>query len=58
MAKKKSTNQIAGEEVRAERVKVGDRVLILHYGGQKGRIIEYRGPLAPGGAHVYKGSGA
>ncbi len=32
--------------------KLGDRVRILRSGGQHGRIVEYRGPLAPGGVHV------
>jgi hypothetical protein len=37
-----------------ELFKIGDRVLIHHFGGQQGRIVEYRGPLGPGGAHVYR----
>ncbi len=32
---------------------IGDRVKI-HYSDWKGRIVEYRGPLAPGGKHVYR----
>jgi hypothetical protein len=31
---------------------VGDRVEIMHFG--RGRIIEVRGPLGPGGAQVYR----
>ena len=31
---------------------LGDRVEILHFG--RGRIIELRGPLGPGGAQVYR----
>jgi hypothetical protein len=33
---------------------VGDRVEILHSLGRKGRIVELRGPLGPGGAQVYR----
>jgi hypothetical protein len=35
-------------------MKVGDRVRIRHYGGQQGRIVEYRGALGPNGAHIYR----
>jgi hypothetical protein len=35
-------------------LQVGDRVRILHYGGQTGRIVEFRGPLGPGGARIYR----
>ena len=35
-------------------MKVGDRVRIRHYGGQRGRIVEYRGALGPKGAHIYR----
>jgi hypothetical protein len=35
-------------------LKVGDRVLIRHFGGQRGRIVEYRGQLGPGGSRVYR----
>jgi len=34
--------------------KYGDRVRILHSGNQRGRIVELRGPLAPGGVQVYR----
>ena len=37
-----------------ELLKVGDRVLIRHFGGQRGKIVEYRGLLGPGGARVYR----
>jgi hypothetical protein len=37
-----------------ELMKVGDRVRIRHYGGQQGRIVEYRGALGPKGAHIYR----
>jgi len=33
---------------------IGDRVRILNYGGQQGRIVEFRGPLGPGGARIYR----
>src|SRR5262245_19957282 len=35
-------------------MKVGDCVRILNYGGQKGRIVEFRGPLGPAGARIYR----
>jgi hypothetical protein len=34
--------------------KLGDRVKIRHYGGQKGRVVELWGPLGPGGVQVYR----
>ena len=34
--------------------KYGDRVKLLHSGGMVGRVVEYRGPLAPGRVHVYR----
>jgi hypothetical protein len=33
---------------------LGDRVKIRHSLGRKGRIVELRGPLGPGGAQVYR----
>jgi hypothetical protein len=36
------------------RLKRGDRVRIRHSGGLRGRIVEWRGPLGPGGAQVYR----
>jgi hypothetical protein len=35
------------------RFQVGDRVKILH-SDWRGRIVEFRGPLAPGGMFVYR----
>jgi hypothetical protein len=35
-------------------MKVGDLVKIRNYTIKKGRIIEIRGPLAPGGQQVYR----
>jgi hypothetical protein len=35
-------------------LKLGDVVRIQHYGGQKGRIVEFRGALGPGGANIYR----
>lgn len=32
--------------------KFGDRVKILHSSGQRGCIVELRGPLGPGGAQI------
>jgi hypothetical protein len=33
---------------------LGDRVKIRHSAGLKGRIVELRGPLGPGGVQVYR----
>ena len=33
---------------------LGDRVTIRNSAGMKGRIVELRGPLGPGGAHIYR----
>jgi hypothetical protein len=35
-------------------LKLGDRVKIRHSGGMRGRVVELRGPLAPGGVQVYR----
>jgi hypothetical protein len=35
-------------------LKVGDYVKIRHSGMKRGRIVELRGPLAPGGVQVYR----
>ena len=34
--------------------KLGDRVKVLHASGMRARIVELRGPLAPGGMQVYR----
>ncbi len=34
--------------------KLGDRVRIRLSGGTRGRIVEWRGPLGPGGAQIYR----
>lgn len=44
MAKQKSTVHL----------KLGDRVRILRSTGLRGRIVELRGPLGPGGAQIYR----
>src|SRR5260370_39374177 len=36
------------------RFKVGDRVKILHSDNWTARIVEFRGPLGPGGKLVYR----
>jgi hypothetical protein len=35
-------------------LKLGDRVRIRLSRGLKGRIVELRGPLGPGGAQIYR----
>jgi hypothetical protein len=34
--------------------KLGDRVKIRLSGGLRGRVVELRGPLGPGGAQIYR----
>jgi hypothetical protein len=33
---------------------VGDRVMIRLFGGLRGRVVELRGPLGPGGVQMYR----
>jgi hypothetical protein len=40
--------------VKASEVKIGDKVKILSGGKFKGRIVELRGPLGPGGKQVFR----
>jgi hypothetical protein len=35
-------------------LKLGDRVRIRDSGGLRGRIVELRGPLGPGGVQIYR----
>jgi hypothetical protein len=42
------------QENPALRFNLGDRVKIRHSGGMRGRIVELRGPLGPGGIQVYR----
>jgi hypothetical protein len=35
-------------------IKLGDHVKLLGSGGLTGRVIEFRGPLGPKGAEVYR----
>jgi hypothetical protein len=38
----------------AEPLKVGDWVSVRNSGFRRVRIVEYRGPLGPGGARIYR----
>lgn len=38
----------------APTMKVGDYVKIRHSGWKRAKIVELRGPLAPGGVQVYR----
>ena len=38
----------------APRFKLGDRVKIRLSGGMRGKIVELRGPLGPGGCQIYR----
>lgn len=33
---------------------LGDRVVLTHSAGMRGKVVELRGPLGPGGAPVYR----
>ena len=35
-------------------LKLGDRVRVLHFPNWRGRIVELRGPLGPGGTQIYR----
>jgi hypothetical protein len=35
-------------------IKLGDLVKIRHSTGLRGRVVELRGPLGPGGAQIYR----
>jgi hypothetical protein len=37
-----------------EPLQMGTVVKILNTGYRKGKIVEYRGPLGPGGARIYR----
>jgi hypothetical protein len=34
-------------------LKLGDHVQVIYYPDLRGRIVELRGPLGPGGAQIY-----
>jgi hypothetical protein len=38
----------------SQTLKVGDMVRIPHYSNRRAKIVEWRGPLAPGGKQVYR----
>ena len=42
------------QEEPAAHLKLGDRVKIRLSGGLRGRIVELRGPLGPGGVQIYR----
>ena len=41
-------------EISKPLLQLGDRVRIRFGNGMRGRIVELRGPLAPGGGQVYR----
>jgi hypothetical protein len=53
MAAKRQTRRVETDAANGL-LKVGDRVRIRNYGGQQGEIVEFRGPLGPGGARIYR----
>jgi hypothetical protein len=42
------------EEKPSPLFKLGDRVKIRLSGGMRGRVVELRGPLGPGGVQIYR----
>ena len=48
MAKKSTSKAVKTSHTFA----IGDRVEILRFG--RGKVVELRGPLGPGGAHIYR----
>jgi hypothetical protein len=50
---KKGRNAILAEKVE-NHLELGAKVKIRNSGGLFGRIVELRGPLGPGGAHIYR----
>jgi hypothetical protein len=42
------------DEKPAPLLKLGDRVKIHNSGGMRGRVVELRGPLGPGGVQIYR----
>lgn len=45
---------MAVEKKNREILKLGDRVRIRYYPDWRGRIVELRGPLGPGGVEIYR----
>lgn len=41
-------------KTRSSPLKVGDHVRIRHSDNMRGRIVEFRGPLGPGGMLIYR----
>lgn len=35
-------------------IRLGSRVRILHTNGLKGKVVELRGPLGPGGSQIFR----
>lgn len=45
---------MATKKKHTQPLKMGDRVEVHYYPALRGRIIELRGPLGPGGLQVYR----
>lgn len=55
MPRKKTSKSPKTIAVKGLRIlNLGDLVEIRHSGGQRGRIIEFRGPLGPKGSNIYR----
>jgi hypothetical protein len=52
--RKKGSMAMQEHEKPAFLFNLGDRVKIRNSGGMRGRIVELRGPLGPGGVQVYR----
>jgi hypothetical protein len=51
MVAKRSSKPV---KMNPQALKLGDVVEIRHSGGQRGRIIEFRGPLGPKSSYIYR----
>jgi hypothetical protein len=45
---------MAAKKASGESIQLGDRVQVRYIPAWRGRIVELRGPLGPGGAQVYR----
>lgn len=45
---------MATNNAAAEPLEIGSRVTIRNSGYRRGKIVEFRGPLGPGGARIYR----
>ena len=54
MAAKKNLRSSKTSKMPASTLNLGDLVEIRDSGGMRGQIVEFRGPLGPAGANIYR----